>query len=72
MPGAWFYFDMRQSPHEEGHDWAAVFDARKTYGFDFARSGFTDGQMRHVAGMQGAFWSEAYVSHEPEKPDYLA
>ncbi len=71
MPGAWFYFDMRQSPHEEGHDWAAVFDARKTYGFDFARSGFTDGQMRHVAGMQGAFWSEAYVSHEPEKPDYL-
>ena len=27
MPGQYFYFDMRQSPHEAGHDWAAIFDA---------------------------------------------
>ena len=27
--------------------------------------------MRNVEGLQGAFFSEAYVSHEPEKPDYL-
>ncbi len=71
MPGAYFYFDMRQSAHEDGHDWAAIFDARKTYAFDFAKAGFSDEQMRHVEGIQGAFWSEAYVSHEPEKPDYL-
>ena len=71
MPGAWFYFDMRQSAREDGHDWAAIFDARKTYGFDFAREGFTDEQMSRVVGLSGAFWSEAYVSHEPEKPDYL-
>ena len=71
MPGAWFYFDMRQSPHEDGHDWAAVFDARKTFGFDFGKLGFTPERMRRVEGVQGAFFSEAYVSHDPEKPDYI-
>ena len=69
MPGQYFYFDMRQTPQEDGHDWAAIFDASKTYGFDF--SGFSPEQLRNVEGLQGAFWSEAYVSHEPEKPDYL-
>ena len=71
MPGAYFYFDMRQSPHEEGHDWAAIFDVRKTYSFDFGKCGFTPAQVANVFGVEGAFWSEAYVSHEPEKPDYL-
>lgn len=71
MPAGYFYFDMRQTPYEEGHDWAAVFDAKKTYGFDFAAAGFSEEQLRNVEGLQGAFWSEAYVSHEPEKPDYL-
>ena len=71
MPGEYFYFDMRQTPREDGHDWAAVFDARKVYGFDLARAGFSEAQQRQVIGLSGAFWSEAYVSHEPEKPDYL-
>lgn len=71
MPASSFYLDMRQSPHEDGHSWAAVFDARTTYGFDFDREGFTPERMRHVVGLEAAFWSEAYVSHEPEKPDYL-
>lgn len=71
MPGAYFYFDMRQTPEEEGHDWAAIFDAKKVYGFDFAELGFSEEQMRHVAGLEGAFFSEAYVSHHPELPDYL-
>ena len=71
MPAAWFYFDMRQTPREEGHDWAAVFDVRKTYGFDLRAEGVTGEELRRVAGFAGAFWSEAYVSHEPERPDYL-
>lgn len=71
MPGEYFYFDMRQTPREDGHDWAAIFDARKVYGFDLAAKGFDTERMAHVAGLQGAFFSEAYVSHEPEKPDYL-
>ena len=71
MPGEYFYFDMRQSPREDGHDWAAVFDAKKVFGFDFTDKGFGPEQMRNVVGLQAAFFSEAYVSHEPEKPDYL-
>lgn len=71
MPAEYFYFDMRQSPHEDGHDWAAVFDARKTFGFDFAAQGFTPERMRSVIGLQGSFFSEIYVSHAPETTDYL-
>lgn len=71
MPAQYFYLDMRQSPHEEGHSWAAVFDAKKLFGFDFASSGFMPRHMERVAGLEAAFWSEIYVSHEPEKPDYL-
>lgn len=71
MPGESFYFDMRQTPTEEGHDWAAIFDVRKTFGFDLAARGFTPERMRHVVGLQGAFFSEAYIGHEPEKPDYI-
>ena len=71
MPGEYFYFDMRQTPHEDGHDWAAIFDAKKVFGFDFAAKGFSAGQMRHVVGLEATFFSEAYVLHEPEKPDYL-
>ena len=71
MPGEYFYFDMRQTPHEDGHDWAAIFDAKKVFGFDFTDKGFGPEQMRNVVGLQAAFFSEAYVSHEPEKPDYL-
>ena len=71
MPGAYFYLDMRQTPREDGHDWAAIFDAKKIYGFDFEKLGFSAEQMRHVAGLEATFFSEAYISHEPEKPDYL-
>lgn len=71
MPSQWFYFDMRQSPHEEGHSWAAIFDARKTYGFDPAEQGFTKEQSSNIEGFEAAFWSEIYVSHRPETSDYL-
>lgn len=71
MPGAWFYFDMRQSPLEDGHVWAAIFDANKTRGFDFAARGFTPAQMERVEGVEGSFFSELYLSHDPQSPDYL-
>lgn len=71
MPGAWFYFDMRQSQHEPGHTWAAIFDASKPYGFDLAKQGFTPEQQALVEGFEGAFWTEAYVDHNPETTDYI-
>lgn len=71
MPGQYFYFDMRQSPDEEGHNWAAIFDAEKTYGFDLAKQEFTPEERSRIAGFEGAFWSELYVSHDPETTDYI-
>ncbi|MDE6375176.1 MAG: family 20 glycosylhydrolase, partial [Alistipes sp.] len=71
MPSQWFYFDMRQSPREEGHSWAAIFDARKTFGFDPAAEGFSEQQMRHIEGFEAAFWTEIYASHRPETCEYI-
>lgn len=71
MPGQFFYFDMRQSQHEEGHTWAAIFDARKVYEFDLQKQGFTPEEIRHVVGFECTFFSEAYIGHNPEEPDYL-
>lgn len=71
MPGAYFYFDMRQSPDEPGHNWAGIFDVRKCYSFDFAEAGFTEENMKHVVGVEGAFWSEAFVSNGAFTTDFL-
>lgn len=71
MPGQYFYFDMRQSEHEEGHVWAAIFDAEKVYNFDLDRLGFSSDEQRLVAGFEGTFFSEAYLGHDADKPDYL-
>ncbi|MCH5334628.1 MAG: beta-N-acetylhexosaminidase [Alistipes sp.] len=70
MPGQYFYFDMRQSPSEEGHNWAGIFDVRKTYSFDLHEQGFTDEQIERIAGFEGAFFSETYLMNDPESPDY--
>lgn len=69
MPGQYFYFDMAPVAPRGRARLAAIFDARKVYGFGFTE--FSPEQMHNVEGLQGAFFSEAYVSHEPEKPDYL-
>lgn len=71
MPGKYFYLDMRQTRYEDGHDWAGIVDARRLFGFDFEREGFSQETLDKVIGFEGAFWSEAYISHTPEKPDYL-
>lgn len=71
MPGQYFYFDMRQSRREDGHIWAAIFDARQCYSFDFAEQGFTADEMRNVLGVEASFFSELYLSHRDMEPDYL-
>lgn len=71
LPGAYFYFDMRQSPREAGHDWAAIFDAKKCLSFDFAEQGFTEAEMRNVVGLQANFWSEIYLSQRDAEYDFL-
>ena len=71
MPGEYFYFDMKQSPNEAGHNWAAIFDAQKVLSFDLAQKGFTDRHLANVAGIEASFFSEIYISHSPESNDYL-
>lgn len=71
MPGHYFYFDMRQSRREDGHIWAAIFDARQCYSFDFEEQGFTADEMRNVRGVEASFFSELYLSHRDMEPDYL-
>lgn len=70
MAGKYFYLDMRQSQHEDGHTWAGVFDVGQCCSFDFAAEGFTEAQLANVAGVEAVFWSELYASHNPEKTDY--
>ena len=71
MPGHYFYFDMRQSQREPGHNWAAIFDASKVLAFDFEKEGFTKEEMKNVAGIQASFFSELYISHLEDESDYL-
>ncbi|MDR2886369.1 MAG: beta-N-acetylhexosaminidase [Rikenellaceae bacterium] len=69
MPGSYFYFDMKQSPWEAGLTWAGLVDTRRTYSIDLRAQGFTEQQMSHVVGFEGAFFSELLLSNGGE--DYL-
>lgn len=71
MPGQYFYFDMKQTPREPGHDWAAVFDYSKVYDFTLAGVGFTEEESKNVLGFEASFFSEAYASRNPENARYL-
>lgn len=71
MPGQWFYFDMKQSPSEAGHDWAAIFDVRKTLSFNLAKQGFTTEELKNVAGFEASFFSEIYLSQREQEFDYI-
>lgn len=71
MPGQYFYFDMKQTAREPGHNWAAIFDWSKVYGFTPASVGFTATEVEHVVGIEASFFSEAYASRNPERADYL-
>lgn len=71
MPGAYFYFDMKQSEHEPGHDWAAIFDLKKVYNFSPSAVGFTKSEQSNIFGLEASFFSELYASHNPESPAYL-
>lgn len=71
MPGQYFYFDMKQSLREDGHDWAAIFDWKKVYNFTPAAVGFTSKESENIYGFEGSFFSELYASHTPEEPTYI-
>ena len=71
MPGEYFYFDMKQSARETGHDWAAIFDWSKVYGFTPKGVGFTSAEEQNIHGLEASFFSELYASNAPETLDFL-
>ena len=71
MPGEYFYFDMKQSARETGHDWAAIFDWTKVYGFTPQSVGFTTTEEQNILGLEVSFFSELYASNNPETLDFL-
>ena len=71
MPGDYFYFDMKQSQREPGHDWANIFDMEHVYSFAPSAVGFNAHELSNVVGLEASFFSEAYASRNPESPAYL-
>ena len=71
MPGEYFYFDMRQSKNEDGHNWAGVVTLEKCYSVNLDKMGFSERAQRSVVGFSGAFWSELYLTHRHKYDNYL-
>ncbi|EKD31204.1 MAG: hypothetical protein ACD_77C00369G0001 [uncultured bacterium] len=59
MPGAYRYFDMKQSELERGHNWAGIVSVEKAYSLDPIGTAFLDEeQSKLIEGVQGALWTE--------------
>lgn len=71
MPGPYFYFDMRQSKNEDGHNWAGVVTLEKCYSVSLNALGYSERAKRSVVGFSGAFWSELYLTHRHKYDNYL-
>lgn len=71
MPGSSFYYDMRQSKYEDGHNWAGVVTTQNCYAANLDNFGFSDSAKRNVVGFSGAFWSELLLPHSPKYENYL-
>jgi len=55
----YLYFDMKQSPAERGHTWAAIIPVEKVYSFDpLQELELTPEKERLVKGLQGGLWTE--------------
>ena len=71
MPGPYFYFDMRQSKHEDGHNWAGVVTLEKCYSVNLDALGYSAAAKGSIVGFSGAFWSELYLTHSHKYENYL-
>lgn len=55
----YLYFDMKHTPAERGHSWAAIIDVEKVYSFDPLQDlDLSDGKEKLVRGVQGGLWTE--------------
>lgn len=70
MPGPYFYFDMRQSDDEDGHNWAGVVTTKKCYSVNLDALGYSNKAKSNVIGFSGAFWTELYLTHRHKYENY--
>ena len=64
MPSTFFYLDKRQSTHERGHrSYSGGLDLKKLCNFNYSIGGFTDEQLKNIAGVECAFWGEIYLEN---------
>lgn len=55
----YYYFDMKQSPAERGHNWAAIIPIERVYSLDPVEScNIPENRKELVLGAQGALWAE--------------
>ena len=74
MPSHSFYIDKRQSKHERGHGVTTPISLQTICNFTIAGDGINAEQAKHIAGIEGAFWTEIYLSNITPKrhfSDYL-
>lgn len=70
MPGPYFYFDMRQSDDEPGHNWAGVVTTEKCYSVNLDKLGYSAKAKSNIIGFSGAFWTELYITYRDEYDNY--
>lgn len=59
LPGQYCYLDMKQSPYERGHNWAAIVTLDSCYKVDpIKMNDFTPEEEKLVLGIQGNLWCE--------------
>src|SRR5574344_357734 len=64
------YVDMRQSPQERGHQWAAIIPVERVYSFDPIGSfKLTPEQEKLVLGTQAGLWTEL-MQYPPRFSEY--
>ncbi len=66
LPGEYCYLDMKQSPYERGHNWAAIVTLDSCYKVDpIKMNNFTPEEEKLVLGIQGNLWTE--LLNRPER-----
>ena len=74
MPSLTFYLDRRQSIHDRGFGTSSGTSIKTICDFSTESAGFTPEQEQCIKGIEGAFWTEIYLSNiTPERhfSDYL-
>jgi len=59
QPGPYTYLDMKQTPQERGHSWAAIIGLERIYSFDpTGTAQLTPEESKLLLGVQAGLWGE--------------